>query len=681
MIELLRVLGISLLIGPVTGMAAPVAPRVASRLLRHWLLWLGPVYVKFAQVLSTRADVFPPAYREQLARLRTNVPAERPAVIRRVLARAWPQGIASVFKQFDWTPVAAGTVAQVHRATLPDGAIVAVKILRPGIAHRIATNFRALEQIAGLAARFSKAVRAANLTGMVAELKTLLMSQTDLRHERDNYLEFARQFEHETGVTVPRVYPELCTADVLVTQFVDAIAPDDFQQLGIAPLTLARRMDSLLDTMVFIHGLLHADLHPGNFFWDRDGRVVLIDLGLVHRLPRLDRNHVMTFYFAIVDGFYNFAAGYFLRYLVESADGVKTDRDAAVAEARGIIEQQFVASGGRPKMNAIFEALLALLSRHRLRLRAGYTNIFLTLITVEGYIYALDPDFDMMENARAKRIEDMEYTTVPDAAVRLVVGDNGSYSTARYAGADTLERAFEDRNRLVLDEMLGVRAGRFLLDVGCGRGKILASARARDVRATGITISRFERDLCRERGLDAVHCSWENFEREFGHEYPQADYMTVMEMLSHLGSVHENKTGLVRLRLARFFDWLDTRVRRGGRILFQEMMVTREFLDAPGHANSYQALVEELPWSGFTVFDEFQAAARGRFDFDLHEDHSADIVPTYDALISHFDANYEQLKQHVRAHALDVVRREMESYRKFAREGFISLHRMVLVRH
>jgi predicted unusual protein kinase regulating ubiquinone biosynthesis (AarF/ABC1/UbiB family) len=680
MLELLRVLGISLLIGPVTGVAALIAPRIAARLLRRWLLWLGPVYVKFAQVLSTRADVFPPAYREQLARLRTDVPPERPAVIRRVLARAWPRGTESVFKQFDWTPIAAGTVAQVHRATLPDDTIVAVKILRPGIARRIATNFRALEQIAALATRFSKAVRAANIAGMVAELKTLLMSQTDLRHERDNYLEFARQFEHETGVTVPRVYPALCSADVLVTQFVDAIAPDDFQQLGIAPLTLARRMDSLLDTMVFIHGLLHADLHPGNFFWDRDGRVVLIDLGLVHRLPRLDRNHIMTFYFAIVDGYYDFAAGYFVRYLVETAGAATTDRDAAITEARSIIEAQFVASNGRPKMNAIFEALLGLLSRHRLRLRSGYTNIFLTLITVEGYIYALDPNFDMMDNARAKRVEDMEYTTVPDAAVRLVVGDNGSYSTARYAGAESLERAFEDRNRLVLDEMLGVRAGRFLLDVGCGRGKILASAGAREVRATGITISRFERDLCRERGLDAVHCSWENFEREFGHEYPQADYMTVMEMLSHLGSVHENKTGMVRLRLKRFFDWLDTRMQRGGRILFQEMMVTREFLDAPTHAASYNALVEELPWSGFTVFDEFQAAAKDRFDMDIHDDHSADIVPTYDALIERFDANYQQLKQHVRAHALDVVRREMESYRKFAREGFISLHRMVLVR-
>jgi predicted unusual protein kinase regulating ubiquinone biosynthesis (AarF/ABC1/UbiB family) len=658
-----------------------IAPGVAPRWFCRWLLRLGPVYVKLAQVMSTRADVFSPAWRKELAQLRTAVPPMPDRALQRVIKASFPQGVNRVFAQFTQQSLAAGTVAQVHRATLHDGTPVAVKILRPGVGKRIAQNFRVLEMGANIAMRLSRNLRAANLSGMVAELKRLLLSQVDLCDERDNYLEFARVFANERDVTVPKVYPDLSSHDVLVTEFVDAIAPDDFAALNIPPLALARRMDSLMDTMVFIHGLLHADLHPGNFFWDREGRVVLIDLGLVHRLPRLDRNHIMTFYLSIVDGYYDFAAEYFVHYLVEDALGDISDerRKAAISDACGIIHEQYVATAGRPKMNQIFERLLNILARHRLRLRAGYTNIFLTLTTVEGYIYALDPSFDMIDNARAKRIDDMEYTTVPDEAVKLIVGEHGSYSTARYNGAVSLDAAYQERNRYLLDDMLRVQADRFLIDVGCGRGIILRSAGERGARATGITISKFERDVCHAKGLDAVHCSWENFEALHGKDYPLADYVTAMEVLSHLGSVHENKVGLVRVRLSQFFDWLHKRVVPGGRVLLQEMMVTHEFLHGAAHVAAYTALTEELPWSGFTVLADVRAAAERYFDIEQCLDHSSDIVPTYDALLANFDANVAQLDTMVRPHVREVVRREMESYRKFAREGHIALHRIVLV--
>ncbi|HIB85136.1 MAG TPA: methyltransferase domain-containing protein [Chromatiaceae bacterium] len=659
--------------------------RALAAFVGHLLVRLGPVYIKLAQVLSTRQDVLSPDYLAAFAQLREQVPPENPAAIRRILDAAYPDGIDSVFSQFDHESIAAGSVAQVHRATLKDGTSVAVKILRPNVRRRIEGNFHLIFFLVRSGALFSRNLRAANIVGMIAELQGLLLSQTDLTDEGNNFLRFAEAYREDRDVVIPQVYMAISSSNVLVTEFVEATHPDNYATLGVDGATLAKRLDGLLDTMIFIRGLFHADLHPGNFFWNADAQIVLIDLGLVHDIPQIDRNHIITFYYSIIDGYYEFATEYFLDYLAcpratatETETVTKEDREHAFRSAFTVIDEQYRLTNGHPKFAVMFNQLLGVLARHKLELRAGYTNIFLTLITVEGYLYSLDPNFDMVENARRKRIEDNEYTSVPEEAMNLVLGESGTYSTAYFKDTDNINEAYAKRNQFLLDDCLQVETGKRMLDIGCGRGHLLLEAKKRGADILGITISPYEQQVCTDKGIEVVHTSWEDFEEDHGDRYARHDYISIVEVLSHLGSLHENRVGLVAKRLDRLIAWLHKRLVPGGKVYLQELTIDYDFLTNPQREADYQRLTEDLPWVGFTMLEQIETAADERFRITACHDHSADLVPTYDYFLGQIDHHDEKLRQIMRPDMLDMVRKEIVAYREYSEQGVLKLHRVVL---
>lgn len=651
--------------------------RALPAFFRRLLSRLGPVYIKLGQVVSTREDILPPAYLEQLAELRHNAPPEAEPVMRAVLARAYPAGLEKVFVRFDHDPVAAGSVAQVYRARLrSSGEMVAVKVMRPGVRQAIDGNFRLLLALVKLAAKFSPDVRSANILGIVEELRELLLTQTDLSAEAENLAEFGEVFRHHPDVTVPRVYRDISNAEVLVTEFVSGVEPYDYRELEIAPQMLARRVDALLDEMVFIRGMCHADLHPGNFFWNRSGQLVLIDFGLVHRLSRIDRNHIMTFYFAIIDGYYDFAAQYFLRHFVTGwRDG--EDNEAVSAQVLAVIHEQYAESGGRPRFGEIFSQLLRLLARWRLQLTAGYSKIFLSLITVEGYLYALDPAFDMMENARRKRIELAEYASVPEAAERLVLEDFGTYSTARFEPGYSPRQAYEARDNLVLD-MLGAGAGTTLLDVGCGRGNLLRKAQERGVDGLGITISRIEHEACAKRGIASVWSSWEEYRPEPGSAHERVDAISAVELLFHIGSLHENKVGLVDCRLPGFFSWAHDRLKPGGRLFLQELIIDPALLHDECHRERYEQITEQQPWLGFNTLEQIQRHAAGYFTAREILDHSGDLEQTFLFQQSQIRRHHDALVRMVKPELFHYLEQQLEILIGLSRQGLLQLKRVLL---
>lgn len=651
--------------------------RALPSFLRRLLVRLGPVYIKLGQVISTREDMLPQAYLDELSELRHNVPPESQSMMQAVLERAFPAGLEHVFVRFDMEPIAAGSVAQIYRARLRgNGETVAVKVLRPQVQEAIDGNFRFLLALVKFAAWISSDVRSANILGIVEEFRELLLTQTDLTAEAENLAEFGALFRNNKTVTVPHVYRELSSAEILVTDFVTAIAPYDYHKLDIAPQILAQRVDALLDEMVFIKGMCHADLHPGNFFWNHAGQIVLIDFGLVHRLSQIDRNHIMTFYFAIIDAYYDFSAEYFLRHFVTGWSDDREDSAALTAQVISVIHAQYAESGGRPRFGDIFNQLLRLLAQHRLQLTAGYSKIFLTLITVEGYLYALDPAFDMMENARRKRIEQNEYTAVPEEAERLVLGENGTYSSAKFDMNAEPQEAYIERNRFVLEDMLKVEPGKFLMDIGCGRGGFLQHAKAQGLRELGVTISRVERDAAVARGINVVQSSWEEFEKNFGDDYSRADYITIMEMLSHLGSLHENKVGLVEKHIGRLFAWLDQRLAPGGQLYIQELTIDPEFLTSEKYRADLERIGSELPWVGFTTYDQIIAGAKPYFDIELQYDHSTDLVPTYNFMISNIEAHLLKIKTIMDPELICFIKQQLHAYRGLSERGIVKLHRM-----
>lgn len=646
--------------------------------VRELLVDLGPAYAKLGQVLSTRIDALPPAWTAELAILRDGMPAEPREAVAAALSHAFPDGVDTVFEDLSPDPIAAGTVAQVHTARLRSGERVAVKVLRPGVEEELRANFELLLGLATVAQRVSRSARILNVHGLVTELRELLMSQTNLEHEARNYRRFAREFADDDTVSIPRVFGSLARPGVLVTEFVDGIDPYETHRLAQDPGTLARRVDDLMDSMIFVKGLCHADLHPGNFFWSADARIVLVDLGLVHRLTKEERNHLLAFYFAVLDGFHDFAAAYLLRHLTAVTAGPSEEiPPGAFADMRQAVRTHWEESGGKPAFAAMFADLLRVLGRNGLQLRHNYSRLFLSLATVEGYLYSIDPGFDMLENARRKRVEGAEYLGIPPAVDELVFQGFGTYSTAMFGTGTDPQQAYADRDRFVLDA-LGVGEGTAFVDVGCGRGRLLVAAAERGAKPLGITISRAEHVACAEQGLDTVLSSWEDVDAHLGPDTPRFGAMAAIEMDVHLATLHENRVGLLDLRLERFFRWARSRLTDDGKLFVQTLSVPDRLLHDPQHAAEYDRLTDAAPWIGFSTLPQMIRCSDPDFSVEQVLDHSSDLLPTFAFWRDNITRQLPEIRELVRDETIVLVRRQLDILIGLAERERLQLYRILL---
>ncbi len=650
-------------------------------LLNSTLVKLGPVYIKLGQVLSTRRESIPEKYIKELSELCDNVPYEKPAIMRKALEKAFPQGIDKVFSNLPENPIASGAVAQVYEANLLSGEKVAVKVLRPGIRKSVEENFIFINFLIKIGEFFSKTVRVINIRGIVHELEHLLLSQTDLTEETRNFKKFREVFQDEPNLTVPKVYEELSSPQVMVTEFVEAIHPYDYKQLDIDPVELASRADNLLDTMLFIKGFCHADLHPGNFFWNKKGELVLIDFGLVHYLTEEDRNKIGVFYFSVVEGFYDFATHYFIDHFVISSDPenskLEQEREEVYKKISVIIHRSFKE---RVEFSDMFQKLLQVMGAHHLCLRANYSKLFLTLVTVEGYILMLNPKFDMVENTRKKKLMMAEYASMPEEAEEIIFDDFATYSTAMFRDGCSVREAFQKREDYILD-ILKIKENDFVIDVGCGRGGMLEAVNKRGGKSLGITISRTESEVCQKKGLNCIWSSWEEFdEAEGADKYPKADSIIVVEILVHLATYFENRAGLLDIRLEKFFAWLHAHVKEGGQVYLQALTVTSEFINGTKEQEFYEKLTSELPMVGAVTFPQLVKHSDPYFIMKEARNDSEDLLATYNHFNEKIKTNAERLSEIMSKDMYHYVTTEMDLLMELAETKMMNLHRLLLVR-
>ncbi len=263
--------------------------------LRLALESLGPVFVKFGQLLSVRRDLIPDEIAEELAKLQDAVPPFTWIEVEAALARAYGKPSAEVFRSFDRAPVASASVAQVHFAVLPDGREVAVKILRPGIREVIAKDVALLHALASVLERFLADGRRLRLDEVVGEFETTIANELDLLREAGNASQLKRNFADARLLIVPEVYWDWCNHDVMVMQRIDGIAVNAVEELrraGIDIKKLARDGVEIFYTQVFRDGFFHADMHPGNIFVAPDGRYCGVDFGIVGTLSEADKDYL-----------------------------------------------------------------------------------------------------------------------------------------------------------------------------------------------------------------------------------------------------------------------------------------------------------------------------------------------------------------------------------------------------
>ncbi len=254
---------------------------------------LGPTYVKMGQIASNRSDLLPKSYCDAFEKLRANVPPIPFETVIGIIERAYDKPWGEVFATIDEKPLGSASIAQVHKATLLDGTVVAVKVRRPGIVEQMAEDIMLMKHILAIAAFSTTAHENMVLTldGFVAELERTTASELDFTVELSNLVQFYTDMERQEGVSSPLPYPQYTTDDVLVMEFVTGFSISEVERLkaeGVDPGQLGTRLVQSYVTQVVDNGFFHADPHPGNIIM-RDGDIVWIDLGMTGRLTQGER--------------------------------------------------------------------------------------------------------------------------------------------------------------------------------------------------------------------------------------------------------------------------------------------------------------------------------------------------------------------------------------------------------
>ena len=381
------------------------SPRAVR--LRLALESLGPIFVKFGQVMSTRRDLLPLDIADELAKLQDQVPPFSSALALAQIEAAYGRPASKVFAQFDATPVASASVAQVHLARLnaeDGGHQVAVKILRPNMREVIAHDLALLETLAGLLEKIWSDGKRLKPREVVAEFAKYLYDELDLMREAANCSQLRRNFADSKLLLVPAVYWDHCTETVMVMERMHGIPISQREALlaaGIDMSALSRAGVEIFFTQVFRDGFFHADMHPGNIFVATDvvhhGKYIALDFGIVGTLTDVDKNYLAQNFLAFFQRDYKRVA---MAHIEAGWAPPDTRVDEFEASIRAVCEPIF----DRPLHEISFgRALLRLFQtsrRFNVQIQPQLVMLQKTLLNIEGLGRQLDPELDLWKTAK-----------------------------------------------------------------------------------------------------------------------------------------------------------------------------------------------------------------------------------------------------------------------------------------
>jgi ubiquinone biosynthesis protein len=378
------------------------APRGVR--LRLALERLGPLFVKFGQVLSTRRDLMPPDLADELARLQDRVPPFSAPVARATVERAFGRPLEAVFATFDAEPVASASIAQVHLATLKDGREVAVKVLRPGMREAIEDDLRLLHRLARWVERHSADGKRLRPRAVVQEFDNHLHDELDLVREAANGSQLRRNMAPLGLVLVPEMVWELCTQNVIVMQRMRGVPVSQVQRLreaGVDIPKLARDGVTIFFTQVFRDGFFHADMHPGNIQVSVEpetfGRYISLDFGIVGTLTAFDKEYLAQNFIAFFRRDYKRVA----ELHVESGwVPPETRVDELEGAIRAVCEPQFDRPLRDISLGHVLLRLFQASRRFNVEIQPQLVLLQKTLLNVEGLGRDLDPDLDLWATAK-----------------------------------------------------------------------------------------------------------------------------------------------------------------------------------------------------------------------------------------------------------------------------------------
>ncbi len=353
---------------------------------------LGPVYVKFAQILSTRADVLPEPLIEELKLLRNQVRPVPWEQMRSILERELESPIAEVFAEFDQTPVAAGSIAQVYRAKLRTGENVAIKLQRPGLRKEIKSDLEILRWFAHKMQQHLPELQAYDLPAIVNEAGENMLRELDFTFEARNTAHFNATNPHPEEIYSPKVYEEYTSKRLLVLEWIDGVPPEQAKLVPAEQSRLAQIGGRSVFHQIMIAGFFHADPHTGNLFVTPDGRLCLIDWGMAGQLTRTMRYFLADLFAGITDQNPEKVVQVALANAITKrrVDSVRLEKEVHVMLRK---YQNLDSASG--EFGRIVLELLYIFGANGIRLARDYAMLAKAILAIEEAAQILDPAFDI----------------------------------------------------------------------------------------------------------------------------------------------------------------------------------------------------------------------------------------------------------------------------------------------
>jgi ubiquinone biosynthesis protein len=410
------------------------APR--GQRLREALERLGPLFVKFGQVLSTRRDLLPADIAEELARLQDRVPPFSSDVAVATIERAFRKPIDEIFVQFDRTPVASASIAQVHFAVLRDRKgqerEVAVKVLRPGMLGTIENDLALMRMLAGWVQRASNEAKRLKPLEVVAEFDKYLHDELDLLREASSAAQLRRNMADLDLVLIPEMVWDYCAPDVIVMQRMNGIPIGQTERLraaGVDLKKLARDGVTIFFTQVFRDGFFHADMHPGNIQVSLDpatfGRYVSLDFGIVGTLTEFDKEYLAQNFTAFFRRDYKRVAELHIESGWVPANTRVDELEAAI---RAVCEPYFDRPLREISLGMVLMRLFQTSRRFQVEIQPQLVLLQKTLLNIEGLGRDLDPELDLWSTAKPFLEKWMMQQIGPQALLRQLRAEAPRYA-------------------------------------------------------------------------------------------------------------------------------------------------------------------------------------------------------------------------------------------------------------
>jgi len=361
---------------------------------------LGPTFIKLGQVLSTRPDIIPHDYIKELKKLQDDVAPISFETVKQVIEEEFGCEIYEVFKSFDETPLASASIGQVHRAVLASGQEVVVKVRRPDIEKIIGVDLEIILNLTRLVEKHIPETRVYDPVARVEEFVEAMHRELDFTREAFNIERFRQNFEGDSTVYVPRVFWEATSQKVLTIEYIEGYKITQLKEIanqGLDINKIAENSAKAILKQIFVFGFFHGDPHPGNILVEPSGKIAFIDFGMVGRIDKYTKYKLAD----LIIGVINKDTEKIVNVLLELS---QSDNDLDKAEIQldveDLIERYYGRTLKRINMSQLLNEVLTIVAKYKIMLPSNFALLLKCLITIEGVVLELDPNFNFFEIAK-----------------------------------------------------------------------------------------------------------------------------------------------------------------------------------------------------------------------------------------------------------------------------------------